>query len=159
MKQLTTLQSPFFDLPSLQRFAVGFDQVFDDLQRRSIETVQSNFPPYNIIKIGESAYAIEIAVAGFSEEELSLELVKGELVVKGQQQEEIGGLVGAILNQDRTFLHRGIAARNFIRTFALADTMEVVGATVKNGILLIKLEHVVPEEDKPRAIPITFANK
>ena len=149
MKQLT-LQSPF-DLPSLQRFAVGFDQVFDDLHRRSIETVQSNFPPYNIVKIGETAYAIEIAVAGFSEEELSLELVKGELVVKGQSVEKT--------EEQPTFLHRGIAARNFIRTFALADTMEVVGATVKNGILLIKLEHVVPEEDKPRAIPITFAGK
>ena len=145
MKQLT-LQSPF-DLPSLQRFAVGFDQVFDDLQRRSIETVQSNFPPYNILKIGDTGYAIEIAVAGFSEEELSLELVKGELVVRGQSAEKA---------EESTFLHRGIAARNFIRTFALADTMEVAGATVKNGILLIKLEHVVPEEDKPKPIPITF---
>lgn len=144
MKQLyaTTL-----DLPSLHRFAVGFDPLLNALTRTAGATNNSNYPPYNIVKQGENNYTVEVAVAGFEESELDVEVIDGELIIKGENKRE---------DESVTYLHQGIAARNFIRTFALAENVEVRGATVRNGILTVSLEHIVPESAKPKKIAITF---
>lgn len=136
------------DIPSISRFAVGFDRMFDELTKTAGTLNSTNYPPYNIIKSGENTYVIEVAVAGFEESELDVEVKNGELIVKGEKQsrEEDGP----------EYLHQGIAYRNFLRTFALAENVEVKGASVKNGVLAVTLEHIVPESAKPKKIAITF---
>jgi molecular chaperone IbpA len=136
------------DIPQIQRFAVGFDRMFDELARTAGTLNGTNYPPYNIIRVGESDYEIEVAVAGFSEDELDVEMQNGELFVRGESKAE-DTRVG-------NYIHQGIAARNFTRTFALADNVEVKGAIVKNGILTIKLEVFIPEHEKAKKIAITF---
>lgn len=148
MQKYTTLS-----LPDLHRFAVGFDTMFRGLNRTA-GTLSTNYPPYNIIQLKNDAldesvtqFAIEIAVAGFDETELDVELVSGELVIKGQHiEKEVAD----------TYLHQGIAARDFTRSFALAENVVVKGATVKNGILTVTLEHKVPEAEKAKKIAIAF---
>ena len=135
-------------IPGIHRFAVGFDRMFDELSRTAGTLNSSNYPPYNIIKHNETTYTIEVAVAGFDETELDVELKDGELHVKGEKT------TGEPDGSD--YLHNGIAARNFLRTFALAENVEVRGATVKNGILSVTLEHIIPESAKPKKIAITF---
>ena len=136
------------DIPSIQRFAVGFDRMFDELSRTAGTLNASNYPPYNIIKETETIWKIEVAVAGFDESELDVEIVNNELVVTGAVNKE---------NKVETqYLHQGIAGRDFERTFALAENVEVKGARVKNGILTVTLEHFVPESAKPKKIAITF---
>jgi molecular chaperone IbpA len=139
------------DIPGIHRFAVGFDRMFSELSRTAGTLNSSNYPPYNIIKHNETTYTIEVAVAGFDETELDVELKDGELHVKGVKGDDLSQLMKGI-----DYLHNGIAARNFIRTFALAENVEVRGATVKNGILSVTLEHIIPESAKPKKIAITF---
>lgn len=134
------------DIPTLQRFAVGFDRMFDELARTAGSLNATNYPPYNIIRRGETEYAIEVAVAGFEENELDVEVVNNELVITGNKAIEADG----------EYLHQGIAGRNFSRTFALFENVEVKGAQVKNGILTVTLEHILPESAKPKKIAITF---
>jgi molecular chaperone IbpA len=136
------------DIPSIQRFAVGFDRMFDELSRTAGTLNASNYPPYNIIKESETIWKIEVAVAGFDESELDVEIVNNELVVTGAVNKEN--------KVEAQYLHQGIAGRDFERTFALADNVEVRGASVKNGILTVTLEHIVPESAKPKKIAITF---
>jgi molecular chaperone IbpA len=136
------------DIPSIQRFAVGFDRMFDELSRTAGTLNASNYPPYNIIKETETIWKIEVAVAGFDESELDVEIVNNELVVTGAVNKEN--------KVEAQYLHQGIAGRDFERTFALADNVEVKGASVKNGILTVTLEHIVPESAKPKKIAITF---
>jgi molecular chaperone IbpA len=136
------------DIPSIQRFAVGFDRMFDELSRTAGTLNASNYPPYNIIKETETIWKIEVAVAGFDESELDVEIVNNELVVTGAVNKEN--------KAEQQYLHQGIAGRDFERTFALADNVEVRGASVKNGILTVTLEHIVPESAKPKKIAITF---
>jgi molecular chaperone IbpA len=136
------------DIPGISKFAVGFDRMFDELTKTAGSLNGTNYPPYNIIKSGENTYVIEVAVAGFEESELDVEVKDSELIVKGEKQsrEEDGP----------EYLHQGIAYRNFLRTFALAENVEVQGASVKNGVLAVTLEHIVPESAKPKKIAITF---
>jgi len=134
------------DIPSIQRFAVGFDRMFDELSRTAGSLNATNYPPYNIIKESETIYKIEVAVAGFEESELDVETVDNELVIKGNKAIEANG----------EYLHQGIAGRDFVRTFALFENVEVKGADVKNGILTVTLEHIIPESAKPKKIAITF---
>lgn len=136
------------DIPQIQRFAVGFDRMFDELARTAGTLNGTNYPPYNIIRVSENQYEIEVAVAGFSEDELDIEMQNGELFVRGESKAEN--------TRTGNYIHQGIAARNFTRTFALADNVEVKGAVVKNGILTVKLEVFVPEHEKPKKIAITF---
>ena len=136
------------DIPSIQRFAVGFDRMFDELSRTAGTLNASNYPPYNIIKESETIWKIEVAVAGFDESELDVEIVDNELVVTGAVNKEN--------KAEQQYLHQGIAGRDFERTFALADNVEVKGAAVKNGILTVTLEHIIPESAKPKKIAITF---
>ena len=136
-----------FDLTPFNRATVGFDRVFDILDRQFANSVSTSYPPYNIIKEGENSYKIEIAVAGFREDEIDITVKDYSLIVIGEQKRT---------EEEVTYLHKGISARNFTRSFTLDDHVEVKSATVQNGLLVIDLERIVPEEDKPKKIPITF---
>jgi len=129
--------SPFF------RSSVGFDRLFDLVDQVSQQEV--TYPPYNIERTDENHYRITLAVAGFGENELNAELREGVLTVSGKRGQEAG---------KPDFLYRGIAGRSFERRFQLADHVEVRAAHLENGLLHIDLERVVPEEHKPRRIPI-----
>ena len=137
-----------FNLETLPRFAIGFDRMFEELARTQEKLNNSNYPPYNIVRLAETEYAIEVAVAGFAEDELDVEVVDGELVIKGESKSNTVENAG-------NYLHQGIAARNFTRTFALPDDAEVKNATVRNGILRVEVEIFIPESTKKK-IAITF---
>jgi molecular chaperone IbpA len=128
--------SPYF------RSTVGFDQLFNRLEQ-AVEA-GNGYPPYNIERSDETHYRISIAVAGFGEKDLSVEVKDGVLTVGGKREEP----------EKQTYLHQGIAGRAFERRFQLAEHVEVRSAKLENGLLHIDLERVVPEEKKPRRIAI-----
>ncbi|MCB2124653.1 MAG: Hsp20 family protein [Rhodobacteraceae bacterium] len=135
-----------FDMSPLYRATVGFDRIADMMDRvLAADVAQPTYPPYNIEKTDENAYRISIAVAGFSGNELSVEVKEGSLVVSARKAEE---------ESAKTYLHRGIATRAFERRFALADHVKVTGATHADGMLHIDLVREVPEALKPRRIEI-----
>ena len=142
-----------FDFTPLYRSTVGFDRLANALDRAlSADTSPNGYPPYNIEKRGENDYRISIAVAGFSDDELSIEMRDGQLIVTAKKQvDEDAGEV--------TYLHRGIAARAFEKRFHLADHVRAKGAETENGILHIDLVREVPEALKPRQIKIASPNK
>ena len=136
------------DLPALHRSTIGFDRIFDELNRTFANSRgEAGYPPYNISKLDETHYMVEVAVAGFRENDLEVEFKEGVLTVTGEQTKVETG---------PQYLHKGISARNFTRTFTLSPDMEVRGATVTNGILAIDLEHVIPVERQPKKIAISF---
>ncbi len=136
-----------FDFAPLYRASVGFDQIADMMDRvLSSDVTQPTYPPYNIEKTADDAYRISIAVAGFADEDLSVEVKDGALIVSARKSED---------DADRTYLHRGIATRAFERRFQLADHVRVSGATHTDGMLHIELVREVPEALKPRRIAIT----
>lgn len=140
-----------FDLTPLYRSAIGFDRMaglLDNLTRA--DQAQPSYPPYNIELTGEDQYRISMAVAGFEDTELSIEVKQGYLTVTGKKAEE---------KANRTFLHQGIAARNFERRFQLADYVRVVGANMDNGLLHVELVREIPEAMKPRTIQITSTKR
>ncbi len=140
-----------FDLAPLYRATVGFDQIADLMDRVLTNDVsQSSYPPYNIEKTADDAYRISIAVAGFSDAELNVEVREQSLVVTGRKADEDG---------ERSFLHRGIATRAFERKFQLADHVHVTGAAHEDGMLHIDLKREVPEALKPRRIQIAGGSK
>lgn len=124
-------------------FFIGFDGIFNKMHQLNKNT--TNYPPYNLIKFGDNSYLIELAVAGFKEEDFDIELHNGVLTIKA----EIGSVDG-----DATYLHKGIAARSFERKFTLADTVEVMGVQLYNGMLQVRLENIIPDEKKPKKIAI-----
>lgn len=135
-----------FDFSPLYRSAIGFDRMaslLDNLSRA--EQNQPSYPPYNIELTGEDKYRITMAVAGFSESELAIDINQNHLVVTGNKAAE---------QQERTYLHQGIAARGFERRFQLADHVQVLSANYENGLLHIDLKKIIPESMKPRSIPI-----
>lgn len=136
-----------FDLSPFTRTTIGFDRLFDVLDRQFANSPSTGYPPYNILKTGEDSYQIEIAVAGFREDELDVSVKDYVLTVKGEQNRN---------DDDSNYIHKGISARAFTRTFTLGDHVEVRAATVQNGLLVIDLLREVPEEAKPRKIAITF---
>ena len=146
MTNQLTLRS--FDIPSIHKFAVGFDNIFDELQRVNQQQSNTNYPPYNVIKHDDDHFVIELAVAGFREGDISITVEKNVLTINGEQT--------IVHDKEFEYLHRGISARNFTRTFTLADYVEVSGAKAENGILKIELERQVPEEQKPKTIAITY---
>ncbi|NHB75331.1 Hsp20 family protein [Rhodobacter calidifons] len=138
------------DFAPLYRATVGFDRIADLMDRvLSADVAQPTYPPYNIEKTAEDAYRISIAVAGFTPDELSVEVKDGSLFVTARKTPE---------ETQRTFLHRGIATRAFERRFALADHVRVTGAVHEHGMLHIDLVREVPEAMKPRRIEIQRAN-
>lgn len=134
-----------FDTNALNRALVGFDRIFDDFEHRFAHQLNNNYPPYNVIKRNEDRYEIQIAVAGFSKDEIDLTVENNELTVKGTKFEE---------TDTAEYLHRGLAARNFERTWTLGQYIEVEQAEIRDGLLIIKLERHVPEAMKPRKIDI-----
>ncbi|WP_378948797.1 Hsp20 family protein [Mesorhizobium sp. ANAO-SY3R2] len=138
------------DFSPLYRSTVGFDRLFGMLDSLGQPDGAQTYPPYNIERTGEDAYRISMAVAGFSESEISIEAHRNVLTVKGDRANEGTG-------EGSELLYRGIASRAFERRFQLADHVEVVGAVLKNGLLHIDLKRNIPEEMKPRRIEITAA--
>jgi len=143
MTKLTTV-----DLRPFYSSLIGADRIMSRLSQFDTATQNQNYPPYNIIKKGENFFEVQIAVAGFDEGEIDIRVQDGNLIVTGEKiptEEPIGD-----------YLYHGISARKFIRTFALAEYVEVIGAVSKNGILIISLEHQIPESAKPKTIAITY---
>ena len=140
-----------FDIPSIHKFGIGFDNLFEELLRVNAQQANTNYPPYNIIKNDEDHFMIELAVAGFREGDISITVEKNILIIKGEQTQDLDEL-----EKEVEYVHRGISARNFTRTFTLADYVEVVSAKAENGILMINLERKVPEEQKPKTIAIAY---
>lgn len=126
-------------------FTIGFDRLFEDMER--ISNINDNFPPYNVIKYGIDSYIIEVAVAGFAKEELSIEFKDSVLKVEGKKLTETRDI------QD--FVHKGISERNFVRSWTLGEHVKVKEAEIVNGLLQISLEREVPEEEKPQVIKIS----
>ena len=140
-----------FDMTPLYRATVGFDQIADLMDRALASDVgQNTYPPYNIEKTDDDAWRISIAVAGFAEDDLAIEVKDRSLHVTGRRAADEG---------ERTYLHRGIATRAFERRFHLADHVKVTGASHENGMLHIDLAREVPEALKPRRIAISSDTK
>ena len=141
-----------FNFAPFYRSTVGFDRLFTTLdQLVGTDGPAPSYPPYNIERTGENAYRISVAVAGFTDADLSIEAKENTLTIRGDKQ----------LNDEETreLLYRGIAARNFERSFQLADYVEVRGARLENGLLHVDLVREVPEVMKPRVIPIMNSQK
>lgn len=126
-------------------FFIGFDSILNKIDTINRSNA-SNYPPYNLIKTGEDTYVIELAVAGFKEEDFDIEVHNGVLTVSAD--------VVDTGSTNTTYIHKGIAARSFTRKFTLADTIEVKGVSLEKGMLTIELLNVVPEEKKPKKISI-----
>ncbi len=135
------------DFGPYSRSTVGFDRVFDQLENLASRDSDDNYPPYNIEKTGEDAYRIVMAVAGFGPDELSVTTRDNQLLVVGKHAD----------NPDAQYLHHGIGSRAFQRVFSLADYVQVTGARLDNGLLVIDLKREVPEALKPRTISIATA--
>jgi molecular chaperone IbpA len=133
-------------LAQLNRALVGFDRMFDNFEVR-LGNTPNNYPPHNVVKTGEDTYRIEVAVSGFSMEEIDVEVNNAELVIKGQSKREEDSNI--------EYLHRGLARRDFERKFTLVDHIEVIGASIKDGILNVDLKREIPDALKPRKIAIS----
>jgi len=146
MTRLTTLDlSPFY------RNSVGIDHLFDRMihQIDTAAATTTNYPPYNIVKTGENTYEIQVAVAGFSQGEVTVNVNEGQLIITGEK-------LSTELPEGQVYEHQGISARRFIRTFTLADYVEVIDAQSQDGILTVSLERRVPEALLPKTIAITY---
>ncbi|MET3354442.1 UNVERIFIED_ORG: molecular chaperone IbpA [Xanthobacter viscosus] len=139
-----------FDLSPLYRNTVGFDRLFSLLDSVGGVDAAPTYPPYNIERTGENAYRITVAVAGFTESELGIEVKENTLTLKGEKK-------AAETTEAGQMLYRGIAGRAFERRFQLADHVEVRGAALENGLLHVDLVRSIPEAKKPRIIPIATA--
>jgi molecular chaperone IbpA len=142
MNQLTRFDTNA--LSQLNRAMIGFDRLFHDFENRHVNST-TNYPPYNILKHDEDHFEIEVAVAGFDREDISIEVDQNQLRIKGQRIKE---------DDTSKYVHRGLAARDFERLFTLAEHMEVGDAELTNGILRVKLTRIIPEALKPRLISI-----
>ena len=124
---------------------VGFDNIFNELERLvdgTSPTRNTSFPPHNIIKLDDNKYVVEMAVAGFGQDEVDVEIHDGTLIVKGEKKDQT----------EVDYLYRGIATRSFTKSIRLSESIEVRGAQFKDGILRIALENIIPEHKKPRKI-------
>jgi molecular chaperone IbpA len=138
-----------FDLAPLYRNTVGFDRLFSMLDQIGGTETTPSYPPYNIERTGENAYRISVAVAGFSQDDLSIEVKENALTIRGEKKGNV--------EQRADVLYQGIAARTFERRFQLADYVQVTGASLENGLLHVELVREIPEAKKPRQIAINGA--
>ena len=136
------------DFQKAMGFSIGFDSIFDRFFDMDL-TRDSGYPPYNIRKVNELQYVIELALAGFSKDDIEVEVTEGQLAIRSKKLEE-----KTEVNSDDSFVHKGIAKRSFMRQFTLSDDIIVKGADLKDGMLIIDLEKVIPDEKKPRLIQI-----
>lgn len=143
MTRLTSI-----DLTPFYRNSVGIDRLFDRIVNQLDHATGGNYPPYNIIETAENHYEIQLAVAGFSQGEIDITVKDGELVITGEKTDQVP--------ENYIFRHQGISARKFIRTFSLADNVEVREALARDGILTIKLERIIPESLKSKKIEIAY---
>jgi molecular chaperone IbpA len=149
-KNMTNLTLRSFDIPTITKFGIGFERMFDELSRFNEISQQTNYPPYNVIEINDDKYVIELAVAGFKEGEIEITLNNRNLIVKSNRQ------TATVEGEETKYIHHGISARAFMRSWPIAEYVEVTSATQENGILSITLERKVPEEKKPKTIAITY---
>lgn len=133
-------------IDTLSRALIGFDTMFDTMERRFANQVSNNYPPHNIIKTDENQYEIQVAVTGFDKSEISVTVENNVLVIKGESM--------TTEYQPEQYLYRGLATRDFAREFPLAEHIEVNGAEIKNGMLIVKLIRNIPESAKPKIIDI-----
>jgi molecular chaperone IbpA len=143
---MTRLSS--LDLQPFYRNSIGIDQLFDTMINRIDNSNSTNYPPYNIIKHDDDNYTIEVAVAGFADGEIDVQINDGQLIITGDKAE--------VETEQDNYLYQGIGTRKFVRTFQLAEYVEVKTATVEAGILIVSLEREVPEAMKPKSIAITY---
>ena len=131
-------------------FSVGFDNLFDDFDRMlSFNSASINhYPPYNIRKVNDTDYVIELAIAGFGKKDIEVKSVENTLTIKSKDKKE------EVLDKDEDILHRGISQRSFTRSFTVAEDVVVKGADLKDGLLSVKLERIIPDEKKPKIIDI-----
>jgi molecular chaperone IbpA len=135
-----------YDLSPLYRNSIGLDRLMSHMVQRLDSGSTGNYPPYNIVKDGEDKYKIELACAGFTADDVHITVENGQLKVEGAKEND----------DTRDFIHQGIGFRRFIRTFDLADYVEVLSATFEHGVLTIELERIVPEQLKPKTIAIEY---
>lgn len=138
-----TLRS--LDIPSIHKFAVGFDNLFDEMLRINAQQGSTNYPPYNVVQITEDEYVISLAVAGFGPENIEVTKDSNYLIIEGNP---------ALPLEEINYLHKGISNRNFRREFKLADHVEIESCDLELGILSIRLKRDIPEEQKPKKIAI-----
>ena len=145
MTKITTLDlSPFY------RNSIGVDKLFDRLMGQiDAGGTTQNYPPYNIVKTGDNTYEIQVAVAGFTQGEVTVNVNEGNLIITGEK-------LSTDLPEGHVYEHQGISSRRFIRTFTLADYVEVTDAVSKDGILTVSLERLIPEALQPKTIAITY---
>lgn len=135
-----------FDTAALNRALVGFDTMFNDFETRFSNQINNSYPPYNVVKYDNDTYEIQIAVSGFDRDEVSVEIDQNQLIIKGTHAEAP--------SEEVQYLHRGLAARDFTRSFTLAEHMEVGEGSIKNGVLKIEIKRVVPDALKPRVLKL-----
>ena len=139
------------DLQKMLGFSVGFDGFFNRLSNMDI--AQSGYPPYNIRKLNDLQYVVELALAGFSKSDIEVEVTDGTLTIRSAVAKDEGA-DNNDANNEIGFVHRGIAKRTFSRAFQLSDDIIVKNADLQDGMLIVNLERVIPDEKKPRLIPI-----
>ena len=142
----TIMNNQLQRLDAINRALIGFDTMFDQMERRFANSVNNNYPPHNILKTGENQYEIQMAVTGFCKNEISVTVEDNVLIIKGERQTPE--------HSAEAYLHRGLAARDFVKEFPLAEHIEVVGAQTENGMLTVDLVRNVPESAKPKVIDI-----
>jgi molecular chaperone IbpA len=133
----------------LTHTTLGFEKFFDDVEKllsTDIQKTVSNFPPHNIVKLDDNRYLVELAVAGFSRDDIEISVEDNTLMIRGEKKDK---------DESITYIHRGIGTRSFTKSLTIADTVEVRGAEFKDGILRVALENVIPEHKKPRKIEIS----
>jgi molecular chaperone IbpA len=150
MTKTLTLRS--FDIPSIHKFGIGFDNMFDELMRVSAQQSSTNYPPYNIVQINEDEYMISLAVAGFGLDNLSVTKDKNFLIIEGKEYQPDSEKIVP------NYLHKGISNRDFRREFQLADHVEISNAHLELGILSVHLKREIPEDAKPKSIAITYTS-
>jgi molecular chaperone IbpA len=145
MTKLTTL-----DLTPFYRNSIGIDRLFDRIVNQIDSAASTNYPPYDIVRTGDETYEIRVAVAGFVQADIDVEFNNGTLIVKGEKTTEVGA------KPEVEYIHHGISGRSFIRTFSVAEYVEVQDAVLADGILTVKLERLVPESQRPKKIAVSY---
>jgi len=138
------------DLTPFYRNSLGMDRVFERIIQQIDATSTQNYPPYNILKTGDETVEVQVAVAGFSAGEIDVKVQEDTLIITGEKY------ATTATGTHHEYIHHGISSRKFIRTFPMSENVEVLGATVRDGILTISLERIIPESKKPKSIAITY---
>ena len=143
---IPTFRLNHLDIPNIHKFGIGFDSIFEDIHRLASVTGKDNYPPYNVIKIDDDHFFIELALAGIPRDALDIEVDQNQLTISTEKAES---------DEELEYLHKGIAERNFVRTFKLAEFVEVAEAKLEDGILRVSLFRNVPDAMKPQKIKIS----